>query len=66
MPAAFASAPVPQYIPSLRLLSPLIEPDVRFSRIRLSDWFHATAHAGDDTRGDPNPLVLVSLRGTQK
>jgi hypothetical protein len=26
---------------SLRFLSPLIEPDVRISRIRLSDWLHA-------------------------
>jgi hypothetical protein len=24
-------------------LSPLIEPDVRISRIRLSDWFHVKA-----------------------
>ena len=27
-----------------RFPSPLIEPDVRISRIRLSDWFHAEAH----------------------
>ena len=26
---------------------PLIEPDVRFSRIRLSDGFHTEACAGD-------------------
>src|ERR1035438_2402213 len=27
-----------------RFPSPLIEPDVRISRIRLSDWFHYEAH----------------------
>ena len=27
-----------------RFLSPLIEPDVRISRIRLSDWLHRMAH----------------------
>jgi hypothetical protein len=26
-----------------RFLSPLIEPDLRISRIRLSGWFHAMA-----------------------
>ena len=31
---------------SLRLPSPLIKPDVRVSRIRLSDWFHREAHGG--------------------
>ena len=36
MPAAFA-VPVPHSSPWLRFQSPLIEPDVRFSRIRLSD-----------------------------
>ena len=36
MPAAFA-VPVPHSPPWLRFQSPLIEPDVRFSRIRLSD-----------------------------
>ena len=29
---------------SLRFPSPLIEPDVRISRIRLSDWLHREAH----------------------
>ncbi len=29
----------------LRLRIPLIEPDVRISRIRLSDGFHIVAHA---------------------
>ena len=28
----------------LRFPSPLIKPDVRISRIRLSDWLHFTAH----------------------
>jgi hypothetical protein len=31
---------------SPRFPSPLIKPDVRISRIRLSDWFHLTAHGG--------------------
>jgi len=26
--------------------SPLIKPDVRISRIRLSDWLHRQAHGG--------------------
>ena len=30
--------PVSHSTPSLRFRSPLIEPDVRISRIRLSDW----------------------------
>src|SRR4051794_1445629 len=29
-----------------RFPSPLIKPDVRISRIRLSDWFHLAAHGG--------------------
>jgi hypothetical protein len=31
---------------SLRFPSPLIEPDVPISGIRLSDWFHRMAHDG--------------------
>ncbi len=31
---------------SPRFPSPLIEPDVRVSRIRLSDWLHRKAHGG--------------------
>ena len=31
---------------SLRFPSPLIKPDVRFARIRLSDWLHCKAHGG--------------------
>ena len=31
---------------TLRFPSPLIKPDVRISRIRLSDWFHLAAHGG--------------------
>jgi hypothetical protein len=33
------------HVASLRFLSPLIKPDVRISRIRLSDWLHPEAHA---------------------
>src|ERR1700738_4829523 len=32
---------------TLRLPSPLIEPDVPISRIRLSDWLHREAHEGN-------------------
>ena len=32
--------PVPEYPPLLRFHLPLIEPDVRISRIRLSDQVH--------------------------
>ena len=42
----FRLVPVPQSEPSLRFSSPLIKPDVRISRIRLSDWFHLEAHGG--------------------
>jgi hypothetical protein len=33
-----------------RFRSPLIKPDVRISRIRLSDWFHRQTHERDSTR----------------
>src|SRR6185295_7658091 len=45
-PAAFAKAPVPQSRPWLRFPPPLIEPDVRISRIRLSDGLHERACTG--------------------
>src|SRR5262245_40581194 len=32
--------------PALRFPSPLIEPDLRSYRIRLSDWLHRKAHSG--------------------
>ena len=32
--------------PLLRFPSPLIEPDVPISGIRLSDWLHRKAHGG--------------------
>ena len=37
VPGAFYSLPVPHSPPWLRFQSPLIEPDVRISRILLSD-----------------------------
>ncbi len=45
--------------------SPLIEPDVRISRIRLSDWFHAQAHGRTPSctvrsRRTPNFPKIVS------
>jgi hypothetical protein len=46
LPAAFACLPVPQSRPWLRFPPPLIEPDVRISRIRLSDGLHERACAG--------------------
>jgi hypothetical protein len=33
---------------TLRFPSPLIEPDVRISCIRLSDWLHREAHGASD------------------
>ncbi len=42
---AFAAAPQ-SGLPWPRFPSPLIEPDVRISRIRLSDWLHRKAHGG--------------------
>jgi hypothetical protein len=35
---------------TLRFPSPLIEPDVRISRIRLSDWLHREAHERNHCR----------------
>ncbi len=31
---------------SPRFPSPLVKPDMRISRIRLSDWLHRKAHGG--------------------
>src|SRR5262245_29746214 len=45
--------PVPQSDSWLRFPVPLIEPDGRFSRIRLSDWIHP----GRSTFG---PIVVVA------
>ncbi len=45
MAGAFAAAPQ-SGLPWPRFPSPLIEPDVRLSRIRLSDWLHRKAHGG--------------------
>ncbi len=36
--------------PTLRFPSPLIEPDVPISGIRLSDWFHRKAHGEQTNR----------------
>jgi hypothetical protein len=36
--------------PTLRFPSPLIEPDVPISGIRLSDWFHREAHGEQTNR----------------
>ena len=41
-------------VASLRLPSPLIEPHVRISRIRLSDWRHRKAHGGRPIWTDPD------------
>jgi hypothetical protein len=38
----FRRTPVPHSTSFLRFSSPLIEPDVQVSRIRLSDWIHIT------------------------
>jgi hypothetical protein len=42
---AFAAAPQ-SGLPWSRFPSPLIEPDVPISGIRLSDWLHRKAHSG--------------------
>ena len=36
------------HVATLRFPSPLIEPDVRISCIRLSDWLHREAHGASD------------------
>ena len=46
--------------PKLRFPSPLIEPDVRISRIRLSDWFHVKAHADRPTCSDRSRRTPIS------
>ena len=54
--------------PSPRFPSPVIKPDVRISRIRLSDWLHCEAHGGIPA---PEPRVpqrscrwrIVAFRG---
>ncbi len=43
MAGAFAAAPQ-SGLPWPRFPSPLIEPDLRISRIRLSDWLRLKAH----------------------
>jgi hypothetical protein len=45
----------------LRFHVSLIEPDVRISRIRLSDWFHIVAHAGAPRCSDVRRWTLNSL-----
>lgn len=48
-----------------RFPSLLIKPDVRVSRIRLSDWLHDTAHDGAHQKSGPlPPSALPSLTGT--
>ncbi len=54
----FRQVPVPQSLPWLRFPSPLIKPDVRNYRIRLSDRLHHKAH-------DARPTMLVSRDNTQ-
>ncbi len=43
--AGFAAALAPGCSPRLRLPPPLVNPDVRISRIRLPDWVHDLALA---------------------
>lgn len=47
----FRQMPVPQSAPLLRFLFPLIERNVRISRIALSDWLHVRPTAGTLDRG---------------
>ena len=46
--------PTPDCMPT-RFPSPLIKPDVRISRIRLSDWFRCEAHGGNPAAELPGP-----------
>ena len=46
---ALSPTPYPQSVSS----SPLIEPDVRISRIRLSDRFHASVFGSDGRPSSP-------------
>ena len=43
-----------------RFPSPLIKPDMQISRIRLSDWLHHKAHAGDLSRPRQRHSTLSS------
>src|SRR4051812_7069031 len=45
---------------TLRFPSPLIKPDVRIARIRLSDWFHLAAHGGG---GGPSSVCVAEAVG---
>jgi hypothetical protein len=45
----------------LRFHSPLIEPDVRISRIRLSDGIRTAAHDPIELRSSPPVLVLATI-----
>ena len=45
-----------------RFPSPLIKPDVRISRIRLSDWFHHGHTAGGRHERHPYPQFTLAPR----
>src|SRR5919199_6446752 len=45
-----------------RLPSPLIKPDVRISRIRLSDWFHCRHTAGCRYEHHPYPHPALAAQ----
>src|SRR5689334_3127357 len=47
---------------AIRFLSPLIKPDVRISRIRLSDWFHRGHTAGCRYERHPYPRSALTPR----
>ena len=62
----FRQVPVPQSTPWLRFLSPLIEPDVPISGIRLSDQLHyrptADTSVVTDVRGGRVPVLRTHAR----
>lgn len=65
----FRCMPVSQSGPSLRFSSPLIKPDMRISRIRLSDWFHLEAHGGAPTwrlRKRTTPISSNTVRSVNR
>jgi hypothetical protein len=47
--------------PTPRFPSPLIEPDVPISAIRLTDWFHRKAHVGPISRSRRRSLLEMAV-----
>jgi len=63
LPAAFSVLPVPQSRPWFRFTPPLIEPDVRLYRIRLSEQLAERPHLVDPAHLDAAPRLEVDSQG---